>query len=627
MNRAFLQIYNEELRHIREVAGEFAAAYPKIAARLSLDRESREACADPFVERLLEGFAYLTSRVQLKLEAEFPRFTQGLLETVYPDYLAPGPSAAVVRLEPNWTDKSLMDGLKVPRGSTMQSLKLKDEATTCRFVSAHEVTMYPLEVIQADYLTRNMGELGLPAREFSGARAALRIRLRLKTAGPEGVLTKLDCDRLPFFLHGEDHLPSVVMEEILSRGLGVVIRDPADHLHRRSEFLKMSSVRQVGFEENEAMLPPSPRSFEGYRILKEHFILPARGLFIEFSGLKKALQRFPGKEFDIIVPLRERKEEITDFVQPSLFQLFCTPVINLFKRRSERAPVTSAVNEYQIIIDRTRVFDYEVYSVERVTGYGRTSSEEQPFYPFYLHRNYRGHAAAFYTCNRVPRALSEKERKFGQRSTYPGSEVHISLVDPENAPFSPDLEQLSAECWVTNRHLAVDLAIGVGNTDFTPESHMPVVSIRCLVRPTPPRPSVAEGRFAWRAINHLSLNYLSLINSGEGGADALRELLHLYAVDPKTQSHIEGIRRISSRPALARSPGTGPVSFIRGIDVDLLLDEDRFAGFGIFLFASAIEQFLARYVSLNSFTRLTLSTEQRGEVMKWPIRPGRIPAL
>ena len=129
MNRAFLQIYNEELRHIREVAGDFAAAYPKIASRLSIDRESRDTCPDPFVERLLEGFAFLTSRAQLKLEAEFPRFTQGLLETVYPDYLAPSPSAAIVRMEPKWEDKSLLDGLKVARGSQMSSLKLKDEAT------------------------------------------------------------------------------------------------------------------------------------------------------------------------------------------------------------------------------------------------------------------------------------------------------------------------------------------------------------------------------------------------------------------------------------------------------------------------------------------------------------------
>ncbi|HEX2751058.1 MAG TPA: type VI secretion system baseplate subunit TssF, partial [Verrucomicrobiales bacterium] len=488
-------------------------------------------------------------------------------------------------------------------------------------------TMYPLEVVQADYMTRNMGELALPTREYGTARAALRLRLRLKIAGPECVLTKLNCDRLSFFLHGEDHLPSVVMEEIFARGMGVVIREPSDHLHRRSEFLKMTSVRHAGFDENEAMLPPSPRSFEGYRILREHFLLPARGLFVEFTGLKKAFERFAGKEFDIIVPLRERKDEITDFVQPSLFQLFCTPVINLFKRRSERAPITPSLNEYQLIIDRTRIFDYEIYSVEKVTGFGRTSSEEQPFYPFYLHRSHRGAAAAFYTCHRVPRALSESERKFGQRSSYPGSEVHIALVDPESAPFSPALEQLSAECWVTNRHLAVDLAIGVGNTDFTPETHMQVTSIRCLVRPTPPKPAVAEGRFAWRAINHLSLNYLSLVSHGENGAEALRELLHLYATDTKAQSLIEGIRKVSARPALARSPGTGPVSFIRGIDIDLTLDEDRFAGFGTFLFASAIEQFLARYVSLNSFTRLTLFTEQRGEVMKWPIRPGRIPAL
>jgi type VI secretion system protein ImpG len=626
MNRAFLQIYNEELRHIREVAGDFAAAYPKIAARLSLDRESRDTCPDPFVERLLEGFAYLTSRVQLKLEAEFPRFTQGLLETVYPDYLAPGPSCVVVRLEPKWEDKSLLDGLKVPHGSTMQSLKLKDEATTCRFTTAHDVTLFPLEVTNASYLTRTIGELNLP-REYAAARAALRLRLRLRTAGPEAILSKLNCDRLPFFLHGEDHLPSVVMEEIFSRGMGVIVRESTDNLHRRSEFLPIATLRQAGFEDNEAMLPPNPRGFEGHRILREHFLMPARGLFLEFSGLRKALQRYTGKEFDLIVPLRERKEDIADFVQPSLFQLFCTPAINLFRRRSERTPLTTSVHEYQLIIDRTRIFDYEIYSVESVTGFGRTSSEEQPFAPFYLHQNHRNLAAAFYTCFRVPRALSESERKFGQRSTYPGSEVHVSLVDPESAPFSPGLEQLSADCWVTNRHLPLDLAIGVGTTDFTPESHMPVVSIRCLAGPTPPRPAVAEGRFAWRAINHLSLNYLSLVSHGESGAEALRELLHLYVLDPHTQAQIGGIRRVSSRPALARSPGKGPVSFIRGIDVDLTLDDDRFAGHGTFLFASAIEQFLARYVSLNAFTRLTLATEQRGEIMKWPIRTGRTPAL
>ena len=69
MDRRLLRYYNEELRHLRTTAGDFAREFPKIAGRLSLDEF---ACGDPYVERLLEGFAFLAARVQLKLDAEFP---------------------------------------------------------------------------------------------------------------------------------------------------------------------------------------------------------------------------------------------------------------------------------------------------------------------------------------------------------------------------------------------------------------------------------------------------------------------------------------------------------------------------------------------------------------------------
>ena len=54
MDPALLDYYNEELRHLREVAGEFAQEYPKVAGKLGLEQFE---CADPYVERLLEGFA------------------------------------------------------------------------------------------------------------------------------------------------------------------------------------------------------------------------------------------------------------------------------------------------------------------------------------------------------------------------------------------------------------------------------------------------------------------------------------------------------------------------------------------------------------------------------------------
>jgi len=180
MDERLLSLYNTELRHLREMAGEFAREYPKIAGRLGMDREAKEACPDPYVERLLEGFAWLAARVHLKLDAEFPRFTQALLETVYPHYLSPVPSMAVVRFEIDPQQPVLTAGVPIPRGTSLKSNLGKGERTPCIFQTAHEVKLLPLKVLEARYFTRDVQELNLPLE--LGARAAFRIRLQT-TAG------------------------------------------------------------------------------------------------------------------------------------------------------------------------------------------------------------------------------------------------------------------------------------------------------------------------------------------------------------------------------------------------------------------------------------------------------------
>src|SRR5207302_1018203 len=137
MDRRLLNHYNIELAHLRQTAAEFAQEFPKIAGRLALDREAKEICPDPFVERLLEGFAFLTARVQLKLDAEFPRFTQAILETVYPHYLCPTPSMAVVRFEPDEQAAQIAEGFSIPRGTALKSVIGLDEHTPCEFRTAH----------------------------------------------------------------------------------------------------------------------------------------------------------------------------------------------------------------------------------------------------------------------------------------------------------------------------------------------------------------------------------------------------------------------------------------------------------------------------------------------------------
>src|SRR5688572_18807568 len=130
MDPRLLQYYNLELQHLREMGAEFAEQFPKIAARLGMNGLE---VTDPYVERLLEGVGFLAARVHLKLDAEFPRFTQALLETVYPHYLAPTPSMLVAQCSPDPNDPNLATGFTVPRGSTMQGVMAGDDATACEF--------------------------------------------------------------------------------------------------------------------------------------------------------------------------------------------------------------------------------------------------------------------------------------------------------------------------------------------------------------------------------------------------------------------------------------------------------------------------------------------------------------
>ena len=143
MNETFLRFYNQELRHVREMGGEFARSFPKIAGRLGMDTAE---VSDPYVERLLEGFAFLAARVQLKLDARFPAFTQHLLEMVYPHFLAPTPSLGIARFDPDREGGRLENGYVIPRGTSLVGQLAADAVTQCEFRTAQDVHLWPIAV-------------------------------------------------------------------------------------------------------------------------------------------------------------------------------------------------------------------------------------------------------------------------------------------------------------------------------------------------------------------------------------------------------------------------------------------------------------------------------------------------
>ncbi|MDU8360009.1 type VI secretion system baseplate subunit TssF [Pseudomonas syringae group sp. J309-1] len=619
MNPRLLALYNQELQHVRESAAEFAKEYPKIAGRLTL---SGMDCADPYVERLLEGFAYLTARVQLKLDAQYPTFTHNLLEIAYPHYLAPTPSMTVVQMQADTDEGSLASGFTLPRNSVLRAALGRDSQTSCEYRTAHAVTLWPLQVSQAEYFGNPSAVLGRLAASEPKAKAGLRITLR---TGAELAFSKLSLESLPLYLNGVDEQPFRLYEQLLGSACAVFARQPGSDWVER---LPADALRSCGFDDREAALPVVPQAFQGYRLLQEYFALPQRFLFVEFAELTRAVQRCDGQELELIILFDRFDQSLEGSVGRDQFVPFCSPAINLFPRRVDRIHLSDRVNEHHVIADRTRPMDFEIHSLTSVTGHG--TGPDQPFLPFYAVRDPSryGRDKAYYTVRREPRVLSSEQRRNGTRSTYVGSETFVSLVDGQQAPYRQDLRQLGVSALCTNRDLPLFMSVGSGNTDFTLADSAPVSAVRCLTGPSRPRASHAHDNKAWRLISQLSLNYLSLSEQGQGAA-ALRELLRLYgdSNDAALQLQIEGLREVSSKAVTRRLPMPGPIVFGRGLEITLEFDENAFRGTGVFLLGAVFERFLARYVSINSFTETVIHTTERGEIMRWKAKPGRRPTL
>jgi len=616
-----LDYYNRELQYFRQMAGEFGAQFPKIASRLNMTGID---VADPYVERLLEGISFLTARVQLKMDAEFPRFSQRLLEVVYPNYLAPTPSVAIVRLAPRLFESSLANGFTVPRNSVLRSQAIRSEDAICEFRTSHDVTLWPLTVQRAE-LTGPPPDLPITSFQLRGAvKSALRIVL---ATPPEMPLAGLSLDTLTFFLSGVDEVASRLYELVFARCLGVAIQT-GDISSSRLRLLPVDALRAQGFSDEQALFPCPDTAFRGYRLLHEYFAFPPRYLFFSIHGLAPSVRSASASEITLTLLFDTAAPDLERVVDASQVALFCTPAVNLFPKRSDRMPVSGQRFEYHLVPDRSAPLNYEVHSVTRVVGHARGSADELVFRPFYRTlADDSNDYGAYYSVRREPRLLSDVARRNGTRTGYVGSEVYLSLVDQHEAPFSLDLAQLSAETLCTNRDLSLLLSRG-GESDFFLTASAPVEAISVLRGPSRPSPAIAERDITWQLISHLSINYLTLTDLDESaGAAALRELLRMYAVlaDNAVSNHIGGVARVAISPVTRRLPQTGPLAFGRGVKIALTVDETAFGGFSPYLLASVLEVFFARHVSINTFTETALHSVQRGGIALWSPRIGQRP--
>jgi type VI secretion system protein ImpG len=594
-NDDLLRTYLEELSYLRRMGARFADEHPKIARRLELQAGESP---DPHVERLIESFAFLTARIQADLKDDFPEIAEELLGILYPHYIHPIPAMTIVRFD---VERKLTDGALVPRETPL--FVHTSDGDICRFRTSYPTTLWPVEVTAARFLEPSA--FHYPSTMPPPA-SVLRVSLRSFSEPFE----KLGIDTLRFYLHGDATIARLY--DLLLDGTRRVAAVPLGATSIESASL---TLKQVGFGEDEDVIPYPRNSHPAYRLLQEYFAFEEKFHFIDVSGLRG---HATGHEIDLLF-LLDREPRGSVLVTPEMFALGCTPAVNLFEMTSDPIRVDQKRTEYRLVPDHRRERSLDIHSILAVSGSSDAANTSRRYAPFYsyTHTMAQNRQQAFWHARSVPNL----------RAGSSGTETYLSFYDSAFNPALPADEVVFARLLCTNGPVAAELAMGERLQTDEPVAASRIVNMR---KPTQPVAPARGGEALWRLVSHLSLNYLSL--EGDKAKDALREILLLYCANESVtqRARIDAIQRVESEKVVKRLPGEGWSGFGRGTKVTVTLDENRLVGNSTYLLGSILNQFLALHASINSFTQLVVrragddraAASDRRKGTEWPLMSG-----
>jgi type VI secretion system protein ImpG len=597
-----LRYYEEELGLFGQFAREFRARYPKPASELHLAGESYE---DPSVARLIQSVALMSARIRKRLDDDYPKFTESLLESLYPHYLRPMPSHTIVRVGGQGGD-ALPDTPGVLARGTMLRTSARHDSV-CLFRTVYDVLLAPLRVAQLVHepLARAAGSPRLPR----GAGSAIAITI--DTPGPRPLSSILPA-RLRLFVDGDASTRAALIDALFLKGSCAFVQAAGEAAWLPLPALPLALA---GLAEDDAMIPFPARSHPALRLLSEYFCYPEKFHFIDLdTAAIRALLPPRCSSFTLHVVLAglaldSDAARLLAGIGPANLLPGCTPVINLFPKAGAPLQLSYTSADYPLLADGTHAADYEIHSVDavRLVREGAGPGSVTQFAPLYSASGGDEQGGAHYWITRRDDAVA---------AVSPGHEMRIALVDADfrtsqaGAPGSRTTLSTMLTC--TNRDLPSRLRYGDPQGDLRTDELSGVAPIRMLRKPSPTwRFGTARGAH-WRLISHLALNHAGL---SMAGLDDFRKMLSLYDLphSPAAQRQIAGIQGLE-HGAVRAWVKTAPVSTLMpGIGIRLTVDEDAFAGGSLFVFAQVLDHYVALNGQLNCFTRLQIVSRQTGQ--------------
>lgn len=600
------QRFQSELAFLREQGKEFVLQNPKLANFLS------EESSDPDVERLLEGFAFLTARLRSKIEDEFPELTHSIINLLWPNYLRPTPSMVMMKFDP--VKSSITGHHTVEKGTVLKTSKV--ENTICEFRTSSDIPVHPLEICDLHVThTQKSSTLDLTFEVYD-----------------EIAVADIDCNYIDLFF-GDDYASASTLYLWFCRYLKSVdftfysavlddAGDVTDLIEEGSSSIPANSIVPLGFSENESLLPYDKNAFQGYRILHEFFAFPEKYLFLRLNNLDNVWVNKKAKQFKVKFTFNRPFPDFIRLREQSI-QLHCCPAINLFEKSADPINMDGRRLDYKILPDATKADHYEVFSIDKVDGWNKTKGGALAHDD---DKNYKAFESFEHDVEQADtRSVIYYRARVREALQYQGLSHRIAFILEDESLAVNGSDTISLDLTCSNRDLPTDLGIGdiCHTTDETPS----YVTFRNITKPTESIAPILDGSLHWRLISNLSLNYISLIDK-----KSLLTILSAYdfhsqwnrQAECAAQHRFEGLVSIETEPTDVLFKGLP----VRGLRTELVLDEEHFLSEGdLYIFASVLAEFFALYASINSFHILNVTNSKNGEVYVWSAKLGQQPLI
>lgn len=607
MSDELIKYYNQELNFLRTEGERFSRQNPKIANRLGVNTGGSE---DPFVGRLLEAFSLISARIHHKLDHEMDFVIQSILNIMYPHYLLPIPSLSTLQLT---AKDQLKNSYTLDRNTKIFSKT--PEAKNCFFTTCYPITLRPLHLKNIKY---NKTFVVKPKRPSKNIKSSLQ--LNLKTNNKKLTVSETSPTNLRVFISAEKITANLLYKTLFNNLEEIVISYPGAYGNTIS--FPKNKIEKVGFENLEGILPYPSQSFTGYRLLTEYACYPEKFLYFDINNLDEYISNNFGNEIELHLFFTSQQDSLEKNINDNSLALHCSPIINLFEQTGEPIPIDHTQSEYQVIADSHQsVSSIEIYNIESININSEKYSANMQCSPYFR----KGLSDATKDKTLYWYAHRKSCWEIGLKNIS-GSELFVSFSEINTILDLNNKIVVTPTLLCTNRELTSQLALGKSKTDFQfwNSNHELIQAMRCIKPITKPQYRKKRDKQSLDLIAHISQNQL-LHEDDDATLSAIKSVLAIYSYNEDLLT--ESIVKARVKNIIERHPNHLTQSFCNGLQLTLTIDKNAFPLENLYLFGCVFEQFLSKSCSINSFTKLHITTLDETEEYQWPIRLGLKPSL